>query len=77
MTFLPYPSSGFVPIATMPWWLHGFGAHQPLTPVIESIRGLLLGTPVDGSTGPAVAWCCGILALSITVSGALFRRRTG
>jgi len=61
----------------MPWWLHGFAAHQPLTPVIESIRGLLLGTPVDGSIGPAVAWCCGILAVSITVSGALFRRRTG
>jgi len=59
----------------MPWWLHGFAAHQPLTPVIESVRGLLLGTPVDGSTGQAVAWCCGILALSITVSGAACQPR--
>ena len=39
--FLPYPSSAFVPIATMPAWIHGFAEHQPVTPVIETIRSLL------------------------------------
>lgn len=29
MMFLPYPSSAFVPIDTMPGWLHGFAEHQP------------------------------------------------
>jgi ABC-2 type transport system permease protein len=43
--FLPYPSSTFVPIATMPGWLQGFARNQPVTPVVEAIRGLLLGTP--------------------------------
>jgi ABC-2 type transport system permease protein len=39
MMFLPYPSSAFGPIDTVPGWLHGFAEHQPVTPVIESLRG--------------------------------------
>lgn len=73
--FLPYASSAFVPIATMPGWLQGFAAHQPITPVIDTLRGLLLGTPTTGA-GTALAWCAGILALSMAVSATLFRRRT-
>lgn len=30
--FLPYASSAFVPIHTMPSWLRGFATHQPITP---------------------------------------------
>lgn|GEM_PF-4729930 len=41
ISWLPYASSAFVPIATMPTWLPGFSGHQPITPVIESVRGLL------------------------------------
>jgi ABC-2 type transport system permease protein len=74
--FLPYPSSAFVPIDTMPTWLHGFAANQPVTPVIETLRGLLLGLPVGTSPWKAVAWCLGILVASVAVSGVLFRRRT-
>jgi ABC-2 type transport system permease protein len=74
--FLPYPSSAFVPIDTMPAWIHGFAQHQPVTPVIETLRGLLLGLPVGSSPARAVAWCLGILVASVAVSGVLFRRRT-
>jgi ABC-2 type transport system permease protein len=74
--FLPYPSSAFVPIDTMPTWLHGFAANQPVTPVIETLRALLLGTPLGTSPMKAVAWCLAILLASIAASGALFRRRT-
>jgi ABC-2 type transport system permease protein len=74
--FLPYPSSAFVPIDTMPAWIHGFAQHQPVTPVIETLRGLLLGLPVGTSPARAVAWCLGILVASVAVSGVLFRRRT-
>ncbi|MFD7321845.1 ABC transporter permease [Streptomyces sp. NPDC059875] len=76
MMFLPYPSSAFVPIETMPGWLHGFAEHQPVTPVIESLRGLLLDQPVGNTPWIALAWCAGMLALAMTASGALFRRRT-
>jgi ABC-2 type transport system permease protein len=75
VTFLPYPSSAFVPIATMPVWLHGFAQHQPFTPVIESVRGLLLDAPVGNAPWLALAWCGGILVVAIGASGYLFRRR--
>ena len=60
--FLPYVSSAFVPIETMPAWLHGVAAHQPVTPIIETIRALLLdgaGRPVE-----AVLWCAGIVVVA-------------
>ena len=74
--FLPYPSSSFVPIDTMPTWIHSFAENQPVTPVIETLRGLLLGLPMGTSPLKAVAWCLGILVASVACSGVLFRRRT-
>ena len=73
--FLTYASSAFVPVQTMPSWLHGFAEHQPVTPCIETLRGLLLSTPAGSSAWQAVAWCGGILAVAIALSGVLFRRR--
>ena len=73
--FLPYPSSAFVPIETMPSWIHGFAENQPFTPVIESMRGLLLDVPVGNSPWLAIAWCGGILSVAVAASGYLFRRR--
>jgi ABC-2 type transport system permease protein len=74
--FVPYASSAFVPVDTMPSWLQGFAEHQPITPVIETLRGLRVGTPVGTSAWTALAWCGAILVVSIAVSGVLFRRRT-
>ncbi|MFF7078714.1 ABC transporter permease [Streptomyces lavendulae] len=76
MMFLPYPSSAFVPIDTMPSWLHGFAGHQPLTPVIESLRALLLDRPAGNAPWTALAWCAALTALAVTLAGVLFRRRT-
>jgi ABC-2 type transport system permease protein len=75
--FVPYASSAFVPVDTMPAWLQGFAAHQPVTPVIETLRALLLGTPVGGEAWTALAWCAGILVAAVAGSGVLFRARTG
>jgi ABC-2 type transport system permease protein len=76
VSFLPYPSSAFVPVGTMPSWLRGLANHQPLTPIIESVRGLLLDQPVKGNWWQALGWCAGILIISILASAWLFRRRT-
>jgi ABC-2 type transport system permease protein len=76
VAFLPYASSAFVPVATMPSWIRGFASHQPVTPATETIRGLLLGTPVGTSPWLALAWCGAILALAVILSGRLFSRRT-
>jgi ABC-2 type transport system permease protein len=77
LMFVPYASSAFVPVATMPDWLQGFAGHQPVTPVIETLRGLLLGTPVGSQPWVALAWCAGLTAVSVALAAVLFRRRTG
>jgi ABC-2 type transport system permease protein len=75
--FVPYASSAFVPISTMPSWLHGFARHQPCTPVIEAVRALLNGHAPGSAAVTALAWCGGILAISVIASAVAFRRRTG
>ena len=74
--FLPYASSAFVPIATMPIWLHGFARNQPCTPIIETLRGTLAGHPAGGSMARTAVWCLGLLAVGVAGSVAAFRRRT-
>lgn len=74
--FLPYVSSAFVPTETMPSVLHAFARNQPVTPVIETLRGLLMGTPIGHSAVLAVAWFGGILVVSWALAAYLFRRRT-
>lgn len=73
--FLPYASSAFVPVGTMPAWLQGFADHQPVTPVIEALRGLLMDTPTEAWPA-AVAWSVGIAVVGAVASAVLFRRRT-
>jgi ABC-2 type transport system permease protein len=75
ISFLPYPSSAFVPIHTLPSWLQGFAAHQPVTCVIDTLRGLLTGGPVAASAVPAVIWSLGITVASIALAGFLYRRK--
>lgn len=75
VAFLPYASSAFVPIDTMPGWIQGFARHQPVTPVTETIRGLLLDSPVGNNAWWALAWCAGIVAASVALSTVLFQRR--
>ncbi|MDF3307752.1 ABC transporter permease [Rhodococcus sp. T2V] len=76
LLFLPYVSSAFVPTDTMPSWLHGFAENQPVTPVIETVRGLLLGTPVGDTALPAVSWCAGIAAVGAVWAITSFTRKT-
>ena len=77
LLFLPYVSSAFVPVETMPEWLEPVARHQPVTPVIETIRALLFGGPVAAHGWWALAWCAAILAGAIAWGGWLFRRRAG
>ncbi|WP_370465749.1 ABC transporter permease [Nocardia sp. GTS18] len=74
--FLPYVSSAFVPTSTMPTWLHTFAENQPVTPVIETMRGLLMGTPIGDSGLLAVLWCGGIAVAGYLAARWMFRRRT-
>ena len=76
LMFVAYASSAFAPVKTMPGWLRGFASHQPVTPITETVRALLLGQPAGAQLWLALAWCCGILLASLAGSALLFRRRT-
>ena len=80
LMFLPYVSSAFVPVRTMTPALRAFAANQPITPVVETMRGLWMGSTSTGaSVGHeawiAVAWCAGILVVSAVLASWLFRHR--
>ena len=72
--FTPYLSSAFVPTDTMPGALEWIGDRQPITPIVETLRGLMLGTPIGSHAVTALAWCAGLAAVGIVSAGVLFRR---
>lgn len=72
---LTFVSSAFVPTDTMPDALRFFAENQPLTHVIEAIRGWLVGSPIGDSGWLGFAWCVGIILVSIPVATWLFRRQ--
>ncbi len=73
MLFIPYLSSAFVPVATMPSFLRVISEHQPITPVIETVRALLNGAPAS-SGWLALAWSGGLLVVAFGWATWLFRR---
>lgn len=77
LLFLPYVSSGFVRVESMPGWLQPVAAHQPLTPIIDTLRALLLGRPLEGEQWWAIGWCTVILAVAIAWGAWLYRRKAG
>lgn len=76
LVFVPYVSSAFVPPATMPDALRVIAENQPVTPVVDAVRALLLDLPAGGSAWLAVAWWGGITVLAVPLAGLLFRRRS-
>jgi ABC-2 type transport system permease protein len=75
LLLLPFLGSGFVPVDTMPTPVRLFAEHQPFTPVIETVRGLLAGSPLAATTvGVAVAWCLGLTVLGWLWARAAYRR---
>lgn len=72
--FVPYVSSAFVPPESMPSVLQNIATYNPITPLSDTVRGLLLGQPVGSSWPAAVLWCVGIFLVGRVAAGLLFRR---
>jgi ABC-2 type transport system permease protein len=75
LTLLPFLGSGFVPAASMPAGLRQFATYQPFTPVTETLRGLLTGTPIGGNAIGAIAWSVGIALASYLWARRLYNQR--
>lgn len=70
LLLLPFFGSGFVPTESMPDPLRWFADNQPFTPIMETLRLLLLGGEIGATGLIAVAWC-----VAITLVGYLWARR--
>jgi ABC transporter DrrB family efflux protein len=57
LTFL---SSAFVPIQSMPGWLQAFANNQPVTYVINTMRALAIGGPIEANLWKSIVWLAGI-----------------
>ena len=66
--------SAFVPPGTMSGAVRWFAGNEPFSPVIDTLRGLLTGTPIGHSGLIAVAWCVGMTLVGYLWSRALFKR---
>ncbi|MEU9075053.1 ABC transporter permease [Kitasatospora sp. NPDC048538] len=75
LTFLPFIGSAIVPPDSMPTVLRWFAEYQPFTPIIETLRGLLMGTGIGSSGWIALAWCTGLTLLGYLWSRSVFHRR--
>ena len=73
--FLPLISSAFVPTETMPGPVRAFAENQPVTPVVEAIRGLLLNQPVGHDIRVALAWCVGLMLLAYVFAMKVYKKQ--
>lgn len=72
---LPFISSGFAPVDTMPNSIQWFAKAQPMTPIIDSLRALLLDLPLGNRLWLALAWCVALSIVSFTVSMGTYNRK--
>ena len=72
---LAFASSIFVPVSTMPSWLQGFAANQPVSVVATAVRSLMIGGPHDKLL-PAIIWSVGIFIVFAWIATRLFGKRT-
>jgi ABC-2 type transport system permease protein len=75
LVLLPFLGSGFVPTASMPAGLRQFAEYQPFTPVTETVRGLLTGTPTGGNAIAALVWSVGIALAAYLWARRLYNHR--
>lgn len=76
LSVLPLLGSGFVPTDSMPAGLSWFAQYQPFTPFIETMRGLLLGTPLGWTPAFAVGWALALVLVGYIWSMAIYERRS-
>ena len=70
LILLPFLGSGFVPTESMPPAVAWFAEHQPFTPMMETLRGLLYGTSIGNDAWLALGWC-----VVIAVGGYVWAKR--
>jgi ABC-2 type transport system permease protein len=68
LIFLPFVSSAFVPTSGMPGPVRWFAEHQPVTPIVNTIRDLYAEQSVGSDVWTALAWCVGLLLVAYAIA---------
>lgn len=71
---LVFTSSAFVSTASMSGVARAFAEYQPFTPVIDTLRGLLLGSPIGNSGILAIVWLTALTLFGYLVARAIYNR---
>lgn len=72
---LTFASNVFVGATTMPGWLQAFVKVNPLTHLVESMRGLFLGTPVGNHVWWTLGWCAAFVVVFMPLALAAYRKK--
>jgi ABC-2 type transport system permease protein len=75
MLGLLFISSAFAPTDSMPGVVKAFAEYQPMTPIIEAVRSLLLNEPAGDSAWVAVLWCVGIWIVFYAAAMRAYKRK--
>lgn len=71
-----FVSSAFTPVENMHPALHGFAQHQPMTPIIETMRSLMVNGTAGDSALTAVLWCLSLLVASYFTALHIYKTKT-
>jgi oleandomycin transport system permease protein len=72
---LTFGTSIFVPASTLPGWLQSFTHVNPLTHLVNTMRGLMLGGPVQSDLLWTFAWMAILLVVFVPLALRAYRRR--
>jgi ABC-2 type transport system permease protein len=75
LILLPFLSSAFVPVASMPGALRWFAENQPFTPITNTVRHLLFNQHVGSAGITAIVWCLAITAGAYVWARQLYNHR--
>ncbi|WP_369138976.1 ABC transporter permease [Modestobacter versicolor] len=72
---LTFGSTAFVQADTLPGWLQGFTENNPVTHLVDVVRGLLLGGPVAEPLAWTAGWAALLLVVFVPLAMRAYRRR--
>jgi ABC transporter DrrB family efflux protein len=79
---LTFVSSAYVPVDSMPGWMQSFAEHQPLTVMVNAVRGLTLGDSATAVLGhsttyyvvASLLWSAGFVLVFAPIAAARYRQ---
>ena len=69
---LAFIASTYVPVDTMPGWMQPFAKYQPITPMVDAVRSLIVGSGSD--VGLALLWSVALIVVFTPIAVWRYRR---